>query len=482
MNTHTNSVQHEKTAHVLSRTAVFLFGVAAYVVFLATFVYAIGFVGNIGVPKSLDSPGTGSGWNALWIDLGLLSLFALQHSIMARPAFKRVITRFIPRSAERSTYVLASSLALCLLFWQWQPLGGSIWDVDSMVGRGILYAGFAFGWGLVLITTFVINHFDLFGLRQVWREVKGQPQAKVQFVVPVLYRIVRHPLYVGWLFAFWCTPTMTITHLLFATVTTAYILVAIRFEEADLVNEHHQYAVYRKQVPMLIPRLTREVTLAGAEAMVNRADSGPVMSRNPAAGLGLAAVLCLVLTSTATAQMGRVAVPPVPDNLKAPSGHTAYLKTSAVGTQNYVCLPGAEGPTWTFLGPQATLFVTFPWFGGQAQQQVTTHFLSSNPSEAGTARPAWHHSADSSTIWGRVAANSTDPIFVAPGSIPWLLVEIVGTQRGPTGGTFLTDTTYIHRLNTSGGVKPNTGCEAQTIGAVALVPYSTDYYFYKRSR
>ena len=237
----------------MRRIAIFLYGAGSYLVFLATFLYAIGFLGNFAVPKSLDSPAEVSWQTALMIDLGLLSLFAVQHSVMARPAFKRMITRVIPASAERSTYVMASSLALLLLFWKWSPLGGVVWDVQSAAGRAALYAGFAFGWGLVLVTTFVINHFDLFGLRQVWRELRGLPQSKLKFVMPVLYRVVRHPLYVGWLFAFWCTPTMTATHLLFASVTTAYILVAIRFEEADLMQEHPEYAVYRREVPMLVP-------------------------------------------------------------------------------------------------------------------------------------------------------------------------------------------------------------------------------------
>jgi protein-S-isoprenylcysteine O-methyltransferase Ste14 len=172
---------------------------------------------------------------------------------MARPAVKRVITRFIPEAIERSTYVLASSLALLLLFWKWRPLGGVIWDVRGSIGEWFLYSGYAFGWTLLLFVTFLINHFDLFGLRQVWRNLQGQPQAGLHFETPLLYRIVRHPLYVGWLCIFWSTPVMTVTHLLFALVTTAYILVAIQFEEHDLMAVHPEYAAYRRQVPMLIP-------------------------------------------------------------------------------------------------------------------------------------------------------------------------------------------------------------------------------------
>ncbi len=177
---------------------------------------------------------------------------------MARPAFKRVLTRVVSPVIERSTYVLASSLALIVLFWQWRPLGGVIWSVENEIGVALLYAGFAFGWGLVLVTTFVINHFDLFGLRQVWRNLMGQPQQDLKFVTPVLYRMCRHPLYVGWFFAFWCTPTMTVTHLLFAVMTTAYILIAIQLEERDLLVAHPEYAAYRASVPMLIPFLRRK--------------------------------------------------------------------------------------------------------------------------------------------------------------------------------------------------------------------------------
>lgn len=469
----------QRSTRLPGRLAVFLYGLGAYVIFLVTFLYAVGFIGNFAVPKSLDSPGERSWVDALLINLAVLTIFALQHSVMARPAFKRLITRFIPAAAERSTYVLASSLALLLLFWQWQPLGGTVWTVESSIVRGLLYAGYAFGWALVLITTFAINHFDLFGLRQVWRHVRNQEPAKVQFVAPKLYRIVRHPLYVGWLFAFWCTPTMTVTHLLFAMMTTAYILVAVRFEEADLIKEHPQYASYRKQVPMLLPRMTREVTFLGQADTTEALRSVRQNSVLPAIG---AVALLFVLASHASAQIGTpVTVPPTPQNLTVPSGHVAYLKTSAAGTQNYVCLPGPDGPAWTFQGPQATVFVVFPWFGGEARQQLLTHFLSANPEEDGRSRPTWHHSIDSSTIWGKAAADSSDPVFVKPGAIPWLLVEIVGRQRGPMGGATLERTTFIHRLNTDGGVKPITGCDIATYGSIKFVPYTTDYYFYRRT-
>jgi len=236
------------------------YGALSYVIFFLTFLYAIGFLGNVVVPKSLDSAATDPWPTALMIDLGLLSLFAVQHSVMARQGFKRVLNRVIPAGTERSTYVLASSLALLLLFWQWRPLGGVVWEVRHEVGRGVLHAGFAVGWILVLVTTFVINHFDLFGLRQTWRAFQGQPHTGLRFVTPVLYRIVRHPLYAGWLFAFWSTPTMTVTHLLFAAVTTGYILVAIQLEERDLMSAHPEYAEYRQRVPMLVPVWRPRVT------------------------------------------------------------------------------------------------------------------------------------------------------------------------------------------------------------------------------
>ena len=220
----------------MARIVTLVYGAVSYAVFFFTYLYAIGFLGNVVVPKSLDSGATYRGPTALMIDLALLSLFAVQHSVMARPAFKRFLTRVIPAASERSTYVLASSLALLLLFWQWRPLGGVVWDVQHPIGRAVLFGGFAFGWLLVLVSTFVINHFDLFGLRQTWKAFRGEPQATLTFVTPILYRIVRHPLYLGWLFAFWCTPSMTVTHLLFAEVTTAYILVAIRLEERDLTR------------------------------------------------------------------------------------------------------------------------------------------------------------------------------------------------------------------------------------------------------
>jgi protein-S-isoprenylcysteine O-methyltransferase Ste14 len=246
----------------MNRKTIFLYGTLSYVAFLATFLYAVGFIGNFAVPKSMDSVADGPWQAALLIDLALLSLFALQHSIMARPAFKRLLTRIVPAPAERSTYVLASSLALLLLFWKWRPLGGTVWEVQNGLGASLLYAAYAFGWTLVLLATVVINHFDLFGLRQIWLHLHGQPQSALKFSTPLLYRMVRHPLYVGWITVFWSTPVMTVTHLFFALMTTVYILVAIQLEERDLMANHPEYIEYRRQVPMIVPGLPRHLIIS----------------------------------------------------------------------------------------------------------------------------------------------------------------------------------------------------------------------------
>ena len=233
------------------------YGIFSYGVFLGVFVYAIGFIGGFLTPTRLDGAQTRPLWQALAIDLGLLGLFAVQHSVMARPGFKRWWTRLVPEAVERSTYVLLSSLALVALFAWWQPIGGTIWNATG-AARTAVVALYLLGWALLLYTTFLIDHFDLFGLKQVWRRLTGASYQPPQFYTPGLYGIVRHPLYIGWLTIFWAAPTMTVAHLVFALATTAYILIAIQFEERDLVDAFgERYVSYRRDTPMLIPRLRR---------------------------------------------------------------------------------------------------------------------------------------------------------------------------------------------------------------------------------
>ncbi len=239
---------------MLKRSVIFLYGILCYVVFFVTFLYAIGFVSGFLVPRSLDSPASGTRGASLLIDVGLLALFAVQHSGMARTPFKRWLTRYLPDAAERSTYVLAASAALIVLFIFWRPLGGLIWQVQGAAWRAILYALAAFGWLTVLAVTFLIDHFDLFGLRQVWLNLRRRPCQPIGFRSPGPYRLVRHPLYVGFLFAFWATPRMTVAHLLFALATTGYILIAIPLEERDLIRVlGEEYRAYRARVPVLVP-------------------------------------------------------------------------------------------------------------------------------------------------------------------------------------------------------------------------------------
>lgn len=248
----------------------FIYGTLAYLLFLGVFVYLIGFVGNILVPKSVDS-GTSlvldaSIGVAVAVDVALLALFALQHSIMARGWFKRAWTRVVPSHLERSTYVLAATLVLALVMWGWQPLPDTVWSVESPVAATVLTGMFWAGWGILLLSTFLIDHFRLFGLKQVWNHLRGTASEPPSFQTPVLYRYVRHPLYLGFLLAFWSTPDMTVGRLLFAGVWTSWILMAIRLEEKDLVRFHGDaYREYRERVPMLVPVPGRKAVSVGVE-------------------------------------------------------------------------------------------------------------------------------------------------------------------------------------------------------------------------
>ncbi len=255
----------------MQRLIILLFGLLAYTVFFATFLYLVAFVGNLQhtalaqwlpwlpelVPHSIDAGReTGAVVPAMLINLSLIALFGMQHSIMARTGFKSWLTRMLPTSAERSFYVLLASVMLILLFWQWRPIPFAIWEAETMIGISIGWSIFAVGFLMVLLSTYLIDHFDLFGLKQVWSQFRDRRLAEPHFVTPFFYRLVRHPLYLGFILAFWGGPVMTVGGMLFAAAMTAYILIAIRFEERDLVRIlGPQYENYREQVPMLVPRL-----------------------------------------------------------------------------------------------------------------------------------------------------------------------------------------------------------------------------------
>jgi protein-S-isoprenylcysteine O-methyltransferase Ste14 len=252
---------------MFKRTLTLGYGVLVYLLFFAVFNYTIMFIGNILVSPSLDSSGGGDLGLALLIDVGLLTAFALQHSIMARPAFKRAWTKIIPEPLERSTYVLASTLLLACVVVFWQPLGGVLWRVTDPLAVGILYSLFAVGWGILFLASFQINHFDLFGLRQVWLYFRGRPYTPLTFKTPWLYRHMRHPLYVGLMIGLWAAPTMSVAHLVFALLCTAYIFVGTRLEENDLENALPEYGRYKQQVPMFVPNIGRKGSKAIAGAV-----------------------------------------------------------------------------------------------------------------------------------------------------------------------------------------------------------------------
>lgn len=246
----------------------FIYGVCCHLLFLATFAYLAGFVGNAIVSKTIDTPSSAPLVGALAANLGLVLLFGLQHSLMARPAFKRTWTRIIPEPIERSTYVLVSSGVTFLLVWLWQGIDRVVWDIQQPLGRTLLWALFAAGWLLVFVTSLMIDHFDLFGSRQVWFYLQGRKYAPPEFRIPGLYKWMRHPLYVGWALAFWATPTMTLGHLLFSCALTVYMVLASKIEERDLVQFYgRQYQDYQRQVPAFLPRLSSAATAEPARQM-----------------------------------------------------------------------------------------------------------------------------------------------------------------------------------------------------------------------
>jgi protein-S-isoprenylcysteine O-methyltransferase Ste14 len=242
----------------MKKAMVLMYGVVAYMAFFAALLYLIGFIGNIGVPKGIDDGVVGSLAMAIMVNVGLVMLFAVQHTIMARPAFKRWWTQYMPEPMERSTFVLVTSAILGLMFWQWRPIAGTVWTIEDSTARMIMYGMFAMGWGLVLYSSFLINHFDLFGLRQVFLHFRNKQYTNIPTKVVGLYRYVRNPLMLGFMIAFWSAPDMSYTRLTFALAMTAYIFIGVQFEERTLSNElGEEYRAYRKRTSMLIPMPAR---------------------------------------------------------------------------------------------------------------------------------------------------------------------------------------------------------------------------------
>ena len=254
-----NPTDSFKNHNLVQKIFFFIYGLICYVIFFTTFLYAIGFVGNFLVPKSMDTGGRTSFIKALVTDALLLVVFAVQHSGMARQGFKNAWTKIIPKPIERSTYVMCTSLALIFLFWQWEPLGIKLWDLSETVAEPILWCLCGLGWLIVLLSTFMINHFELFGLQQVYLNLVGKEQEKIEFKIVGFYKYLRHPIYFGFIIAFWSTPVMTLTHLLFICGIFIYILVGIFLEEKDLIALYgNQYREYKEKVSMLIPNLFKK--------------------------------------------------------------------------------------------------------------------------------------------------------------------------------------------------------------------------------
>ncbi len=251
--TQTQAIHQDARRAPIGRLVAFLYGLAAYAIFFVTFLYAIGFISGLGVPKTIDHGPYAPAGEALLINLLLMSLFAVQHSVMARRQFKQWWTQYVPKSVERSTYVLLASLALALLFWQWRPMPTIVWQLSGPSAMAVTALAFV-GWVIVLTSTFLINHFELFGLHQVANNLVGRQMPPPRFRAPLFYKAVRHPIYLGFVIAFWAAPTMTVGHLLFAAVTTAYIVAAIQLEERDLIAVFgDEYRRYRRRVAMLVP-------------------------------------------------------------------------------------------------------------------------------------------------------------------------------------------------------------------------------------
>ncbi|GAB3829799.1 methanethiol S-methyltransferase [Dactylosporangium cerinum] len=240
---------------MLRKAFVLIYGATAYLAFLATLLYTIGFLAGVAVPKGIDDGAAGPAWRALLVDAALLTLFAAQHSVMARPWFKRWWTRFVPTSVERSTYVLASTAVLALLLWQWQPLPAEVWSVGPSWARAVLWAVYALGWIVLIFSTFAVGHFDLFGLRQILDRARDRAYAEPEFREPLIYRLVRHPLMVGFLIAFWAAPDLSVGRLVFALAASGYIMVGVRLEEHDLRAQLGEpYERYLRRVPRFVPR------------------------------------------------------------------------------------------------------------------------------------------------------------------------------------------------------------------------------------